>query len=232
MMLHALRLVGLLCLLAWAAVSQAQTTVASSAEADADGFVDLFAGSLANWVEEQHEFFKKKHANVTTWSIQDGVVSCDGSLGNCGFLRYKPKLGDFTLRLEYRLSAGCNSGVGIRAAAPYTTLKPNTLPSNVGLEVQLLDDAGQPAGVQGSGSFYNLRAPSQNAQRPAGQWCNLEIRCQGDHVRVVLNGVVVQDVHFADDLKLVGKPLAGYLSLQNHGHDVQFRHVRLKTDGF
>lgn len=194
-----------------------------------DGFVDLFArGDLSEWVEEQHEFFQQKHPNAMTWAIKDGVVHCDGSLGNCGFLRYKPVLSDFVLRLEYRMSRGCNSGIGIRAAVPYTTLKPNTLPSNVGLEVQLMDDVGKPVTEQSSGAFYGVLAPTRNAQRPADEWCPLEFVCQGDQVRVTLNGEVVQNVRFAAEPKLSKRPLKGYLSLQNHGHDIEFRNVRLK----
>ncbi len=190
--------------------------------------VNLFAsGNLEAFVEEQHIFFKKKHPNVHTWSLREGVLACDGSLGNCGFLRYTKKLDDFHLELEYRTAAGCNSGVCIRSPVPYTTTNPNTLPSNVGFEVQILDDAGKPVDAHCSGAFYGVRAPKVNAAKPAGQWNKQEITCQGTHLRVVLNGQVVQDIDQSKDKRLANRPLQGYLSFQNHGGNAEFRAVWL-----
>src|SRR5262249_48637554 len=83
---------------------------ALAVRADDEGIKLFASGDLSGWVEEQHNFFKAKNPKVATWSIKDGVISCDGSYGNCGFLRYDKKLADFTLRLEYRMSKGCNSG--------------------------------------------------------------------------------------------------------------------------
>ena len=194
-----------------------------------EGFVDLFAGDdLSGWVEEQHNFFKSQHPDVRTWSVKDGVVACDGSRGNCGFLRYRKELGDFTLRLEYRTSKGCNSGVGIRARVPYTTINPNTLPSSVGYEVQILDDAGKPPGKGSSGGFYGVLAPRANASKPAGQWNALEITCTGPKIHVTLNGQVIHDVDRTETAAIRDRVDRGYLSLQNHGHRIEFRNLRLK----
>ncbi len=203
----------------------ADKTVADNAE----NSVDLFApGDLSAWVEEQHGFFKERHNDVHTWSVKDGVLSCDGSYGNCGFLRYREKLADFRLTLEYRTAKRCNSGVCIRSRVPYTTLKPNTLPSHVGFEVQILDDAGKPADIHSTGAFYGVLAPKVNAARPAGQWNTLEITCRGPKIRVVLNGQTVQDADQTQVEKMAGRPLEGYLSFQNHGGNAEFRKVRLK----
>jgi hypothetical protein len=200
-----------------------------AAPAGEDGFVRLFPGdSLSGWVEEQHSFFKRQHPNQHTWSVKQGVVGCDGSLGNCGFLRYEKPLADFVFRLEYCMPKDCNSGVGIRARVPYTTLTPNTLPSNVGFEVQIRDDAGQPATKGSSGAFYNVLAPRVNAARPAGQWNQLEIECRGPRIRVTLNGQCVQDVDQSTIPTIAPRPVVGYLSLQNHGGSIRFRNVRLK----
>lgn len=194
-------------------------------------FTPLLTTDTTGWVEEQHDFFRAKHPNVSTWTVRDGVTRADGSLGNCGFLRYDKKLCDFVLRLEYRVSARCNSGIGLRSPVPYTTLKPNTLPSNLGYEFQIMGDAGQPASDKGTGSFYGQLAPSVNAAKPAGEWNSLEIECRGPRIRATLNGQVVQDIDHTTVPALAKRPECGYLSLQNHGHDVEFRHIRLKELG-
>jgi hypothetical protein len=197
---------------------------------DADGEKLFASGDLKGWVEEQHGFFKKKHPDASTWSVKDGVVACDGSLGNCGFLRYDRKLSDFTLKLEYRVSENCNSGVCIRVPKPYDGNPDATLPSKGGYEVQILDDAGKPATKTSSSSFYNLLAPKENAAKPAGEWNTLEIACRGPRITVTLNGKVVQDVDQATVEAIRDRPREGYILLQNHGHKCEFRNIRLKDE--
>ena len=157
-------------------------------------------------------------------------MACDGSTGNCGFLRYEKKLSDFILRLEYRIAKNCNSGVCIRTRVPYDGYPDKTLPSHVGYEVQILDDAGAPASKTSTGAFYGLVAPRANAARPAGQWNTLEIVCHGPTIRVTLNGQIVQDVDQTKIDVIRDRPRSGYLSLQNHGGNIEFRNIWLKED--
>ena len=187
----------------------------------------LLATDLTGWVEEQHGFYKKKHPNTTTWSVWDGVVHCDGSTGNCGFLRYEKKLCDFTLTLEYRITKKCNSGICFRAALPYTTLNPNTLPSNTGFELQIMDDAEQPASNTGTGAIYNQIAPPENVGKKVGEWNTVELDCRGSVVRAKLNGKLVQDFDYTQIPALAKRESCGYIALQNHGGTADFRNIKL-----
>lgn len=199
--------------------------------AHSDGATKLFArDDLSGWIEEQHNFFKAKNPSVRTWSVKDGVLACDGTTGNCGFLRYEKKLSDFTLRLEFRIAKGCNSGVCIRTRVPYDGQPEKTLPSHVGYEVQILDDAGTPASTTSTGAFYGLVAPQTNAAKPAGQWNTLEIVCRGPKIRVTLNSQVVQDVDQTKIDVIRDRSRSGYLTLQNHGGNIEFRNIRLKEE--
>ncbi len=184
------------------------------------------SGDLTDWVEEQHDFYQKKYPNVKTWSIKDGVVACDGSTGNCGFLRLDKELGDFNLKLEYRLSPNCNSGVCIRSPHPYNG-RPDTLPSHSGYEIQLLDDAGQPCSDTSTGAMYGAVPPCENANRPAGEWNQMEVICRGSKIRVTINGRMVQDLDQTTVPAIKDRPQRGYLLLQNHGHNAEFRDVWL-----
>ena len=200
-------------------------------EASSEKGVRLFANdSLEGWVEEQHGFFAKKHPNAKTWTAEKGIVACDGSLGNCGFLRYDKKIADFTLRLEYRMSKGCNSGVCFRSPQPYNGVPDETIPSRIGYEFQIMDDAGSPPTKTSTGSFYGLAAPIENAAKPAGEWNTLEITCRGPKIRATLNGRVVQDLDQTEVEATKDRPRAGYLLLQNHGHQCEFREIWLKEE--
>jgi hypothetical protein len=205
------------------------SSAALAGDLDETGFVPLVVSNeLTGWVEEQHDFFRAKHPGVTTWSVQDGLLHADGSHANAGFVRYDKKLCDFILRLEYRMSTKCNSGVGLRSPVPYTTLKPNTLPSTLGYEFQIMDDVGKPATDTSTGAFYGRLAPTANAARAAGEWNTLEIECRGPRIKATLNDTVVQDIDHTQVPVFADRQQCGYLSLQNHGHDIDFRNVRLK----
>ncbi len=76
-----------------------------------------------------------------------------------------------------------------------------------------------------------------NASRPAGEWNQLEITCQGSIVRVELNGLKVIDTDFARLTAPIGKfprpyaelPRSGYITLQDHWKPVAFyRNIRIK----
>jgi hypothetical protein len=170
----------------------------------------------------------KAHPNTRTWRVRDGVVSCDGSTGNAGFLRYEHELCDFVLKLEYRMSPGCNTGICIRSPYAYRSRQVITLPSQSGYEVQLCDDAGKEPNDESTGAFYGQLAATQNAAKPAGEWNDLEITCEGPRIRVVLNGKTVQDIDHTKIPALKNRHACGYISLQNHGFNTDFRKVRLK----
>lgn len=132
------------------------------------------------------------------------------------------------LTLEYRMvSKKCNSGICFRAAIPYTTLNPNTLPSNTGFEFQIMDDADQPASKTGTGAIYNQIEPRENAGLKLGEWNTVELECRGTTVRAKLNGKLVQDFDYTKIPALAKRESCGYIALQNHGGTADFRNIKL-----
>jgi len=210
-----------------ALVGMASIAGASALAAD-DGFVDLFNGrDLSGWVVEQRaapDGSPTPKGTPEVWSVAEGRIVCEGN--GYGFLRYDRMLDDFELRVEFRMAAGCNSGIGIRGVK-YTGPK-ETRPSFAGYEIQLLDDGDKPADEHSTGSLYRYVAPKASAMKPAGEWNTISIACRGPRIRVELNGQLLQDVDQSTIPQLSDKPLSGYLSLQNHGHDIEFRNVRPK----
>ena len=97
----------------------------------------------------------------------------------------------------------------------------------------------------GSGEFWELResnlgdakrpfTPRQRADRPLGQWNQMEITVKGDRLWVKLNGEQV-----IENAQLPGLPERGPLALQHHGSKrngqwtsppalVQFRNISIK----
>ncbi len=148
---------------------------------------------------------------------------------------HETKVGDFVLDFDYKLSKGCNSGVFLRTSDLRN-------PVNTGIEIALDDTTGH--GLHDSGALYDLVAPSENAQKPAGEWNHMSITAFGPKIAVVLNGKEVSKINL-DEWNEPGKrpdgsrhkftkvaigklPRIGYFGFQDHGSDCWFKNVRIK----
>ena len=182
----------------------------------AQDFAPLFNGKdLEGW--------EAVGGTIDCWSFREGKVVCKGGKG--GWLCTKEQYGNFEIELDYNLSPSANSGVFIRAPREGRT-------SQVGMEIQILDDDAdihkdiKPA--QHTASIYGVVPPSKPAQKKAGEWNTIRIRCSGDQVTVTLNGEKVVDADMSQYKELKDRPRKGYIGLQNHGSGVEFRNVRLR----
>lgn len=188
-----------------------------TAEEKAAGFRLLFDGhSLDGW---------KPNGKPGSFVVKDGVIVGDrtGKSDSAYWLSTDREYADFELRLQYKLGAGGNSGIFIRA--PH-----NGRTSRMGMEVQLLDDGarkGKP-GVGDTGAIYQVAAAKAFVSRPAGEWNDLCIHCEGPRVQVTLNGQVINDVKMTDFPALKTRPRQGFIGLSAHTKPVQFRSLRLR----
>jgi hypothetical protein len=66
---------------------------------------------------------------------------------------------------------------------------------------------------------FDFRGP-HDAEKPRGEWNELAITCQDDHISVELNGVTVNEAHKV-------WPKRGKILLQCEGSEIFFRHVAL-----
>lgn len=195
----------------------------------------MFNGQdLTGWVVEGTKDFaakdaKKDDPKTPIWTVKDGSINCAGT--GFGFLRYDREVSDFVYHVEFKLSKGCNSGIGIRHDK--FNGKAETRPSFSGYEIQLLDDGAKktPPDKHSTASLYRYVAATKHAVKPAGEWNTIDIECRGSKIKITLNGEVVQDVDQATNAEIKDKPLKGYVSVQNHGKAVEFKNLKLKVLG-
>jgi len=164
-----------------------------------------------------------------TWTAEKDELVCSGE--GSGWLRTEKEYENYVLRLEFQIAPSGNSGVFIHAPEKGRS-------SRLGFEVQILDDAGKPANKTCTGSLYEVLAPTKNMAKPAGEWNQEEITCDGPHITVTLNGEKVIDMR-TDDPILNGIPdksfhpslrqKRGYIGLQNHNTGVRFRNIRVRA---
>ena len=197
-----------------------------------EGFRVLFDGSsLEHWRGYQSEEIGKG------WKIDGDALQFDGSGG--GDIVTKEAFESFELRFEWKVAKAANSGVMYRVtlgdAAPYFS----------GPEFQILDDAAHADGAgqnTSASALYGLYAPEHKTLRPVGEWNTARIVIHGNHVEHWLNGAQVVTAEFGSEdwnqrvqnskfksWEQFGIHAKGHICLQDHGDEVWYRHIRIKT---
>ncbi|HVU86114.1 MAG TPA: DUF1080 domain-containing protein [Pirellulales bacterium] len=165
---------------------------------------------------------------ASSWKVEDGLLFCSGQ--GSGWLSTDKEYGNFELELEFRVPANGNSGVFLRA--PH---KGN--PAFEGMEIQVLDDYGPDytnlKPTQYCGSLYDVAPASPRVSKKAGEWQKMQIICNGNSVKVSLNGTQIVNADLtAHPDKLPTHPglkrTTGYLGLQNHGSRLDYRNIRIR----
>ena len=160
------------------------------------------------------------------WVVEDKVIRTAGN--GFGFLRYDRKFTDFVYHVEYRMVKGANSGLGIRTGVFDSKQSTATRPSIFSYEVQLLDDADKQPDKHSTGSLYRYVAPTALANKAAPEWNTVEVECIGPKIRISFNGKEVLNADQSTIEEIKNKPLSGYVCVQAHSKQVEFRNLRIK----
>lgn len=152
-----------------------------SAEEQQAGFELLFDGTnLDKWTGAKN-----------TYVPIDGAIYVSAQYGSEGNLYTTKKYSDFVFRFEFCfVRPGINNGVGIRTSEGVDA-------AYEGMEIQILDhDDPIYKGLreyQVHGSVYGIIPAKRIKHKPLGEWNYEEIRAEGDHITVTLNGEVLVD---------------------------------------
>ena len=183
--------------------------------------------AIAAMAPAERAAYLEKHAaeGRAHWRVEQG----DGGpeLVNDGegpYLWTAKDYADFELSLDWKITAGTDSGVYIRGCP----------------QVQIWDpDAADPRGNGnrfGSGGLWNNpksgpnnrgKDPSERADKPMGEWNTFVIRVVGSTVTVHLNGVEVVNEAQLENYWDRSLPLfpVGPIILQTHGGETRWRNV-------
>lgn len=203
----------------------------SEAEREA-GWQLLFDGdSTAGWRGYQRD------SMPAGWTVEEGALHFEGKGENSTTIVTTGQYDHFELRLEWKIGPKGNSGIIYRATEdtedPYRT----------GPEYQVLDNRAldDPEGSKHqAGALYGLYAPSEDATRPVGQYNEARIVVRGDHIEHWMNGTKLLEAEIGSEEwqeRVAGTKFAdwpqfaeateGRIALQDHGHPVWFRDIKL-----
>jgi len=158
-----------------------------------------------------------------SWRVENGMIRCTGKPN--GFLRSKKIYKNFILRADWRFQKEGwvpnkdeewpNAGFFINAG-PVNDGWP------VSHEVQgYFGEAGSLFGVRGGKVTGAKRGPFVKDRPPFGSWDHYEITQENGHIRVVLNGRLVNEGSDAE-------PSQGNICLQSEGWPVDYHKVEIK----
>jgi hypothetical protein len=174
-------------------------------------WVPLFNGKdLTGW----------KNNGEEKWAVEQGTILCESAANKYGYLTTEKTYRDFDLRLKFKGEAAGNSGVFLHSHI--IGINPEHGPDIEGMQVEVDPSVGKhTGGLYESGGRGWVKMPTaegEQALRP-GEWNELEVSIQGNHIVTQLNGVKIVD--YAD---AAPKFTDGVIGLQIHtGGGVKMR---------
>jgi len=145
--------------------------------------------------------------------------------GGMGLLWHSTELNEYSLKLDWKLKKDDNGGVFVGFPDPGND---PWVAVDQGYEIQI--DATDEAD-RTTGAVYTFQGADpeavERALKPVGSWNSYEIRVEGQTIKVVLNGELVNDFVSTDPARDLAQ---GFIGLQNHGQGeaVSYRDVRVK----
>jgi len=145
------------------------------------------------------------------WSLDESDDSVMADSGT-GFLVTPVSYANFEMRLEFWVDEPANSGIFMRCQDP------NDIGASSCYEVNIYDTREDP--TYRTGAIVNVAEPSEFINA-GGQWNTYEIRADGSHLTVTLNGIQTVDVEDSTHA-------SGPIGLQYSAGVVKFRNVQIR----
>ena len=172
------------------------------------------------------------------WQVVDGTLK---RVKPAADIITKEKFKNFELSLEWNIAKNGNSGIFYRASEDADD---NAIYWSAP-EMQVLDDVGHPDGqsrLTAAGADYGLYPSPAGVVKGPGQWNQVRLVVNGNHVEHWLNGVKVVQYELGSpdwEAKLkaskfaphprYGRNAEGYIGLQEHEYPVTFRNIKIRV---
>jgi hypothetical protein len=205
-----------------------------------DGFTSLFNGkNLKGW---------KTPAGKHAWKVVDGVIDYEAKGGN---LTTEKSFGNYVLRIDWRFKRTAGPPYNAKLFDADGNVTGNKPVSNADSGIFVRGSGKSQVNLWcwpcGSGQLWAFHRskdpiirkgaiPKVNADKPVGQWNEMEITMQGETLTLVLNGRTV-----IDQSRMPGIGTKGPIVLQHHGGYneksktwspasalIQFRNINIK----
>ena len=152
--------------------------------------------------------------------VEEGTLLLKTPQNYPNWLRTEKEYENFVLRLEYRMSGWCETGLFLHAPL-YGDL------AESGLRIHLRHDRTE-EGSRSTGGIYDVAPPLTLANKPINEWNALEVHMDWPVLRVKLNDVLIQDVNLEASDALRGKARRGYIGLDDLNCRIRYRNLQIR----
>jgi hypothetical protein len=187
--------------------------------------IELLNGrDLAGWTAVLAD---EKATAADVWTVRDGVLHCKGEPR--GYLRTeRDDFANYVLRVQWRFPPGTkggNSGVLVHTSTPGAIgIWPKSLEAQLNhLNAGDIWVIGETCQIENAAERVKGRRHlnlTDDSEKPIGEWNQFEIICDGDDLKIKVNGVLVNHVTKCSAAK-------GAICLQSEGAEVEFREMVL-----
>jgi len=170
------------------------------------------ASIAAGWISlfDGESLFGFKSESEVDWKVVDGAITA--TAGRVGLLRTTSQFSDFHLSLAFRADPNTNSGVFVRTSPKPKKVKKDCFEVNIA----------PPDNPFPTGGIVGRQKASVSAVEHVGDWTQMQIVCDGDSVKVWVNGEQVNDLES-------GNPGRGFIGLQFNKGNIAFKNIFLRS---
>ncbi len=186
--------------------------------------VELFNGKdFSGWT-----FHSRTNSDPSaTWTITNGVIHCSGQ--PFGYMRTEQSFQNYKLTVEWRFVKTApradNTGILLHVQSP-----DKIWPRAIECQGQsrrhgdLILMGGATCKVDGQQKSGRVAMKGDSNEKPVGEWNTYEIICQGDTMKVSVNGKLLNE---AADCSVS----SGFIAIQSEGGEFEVRRVTLERLG-
>ena len=202
--------------------------IASSVNAE---WIVLFDGEKVNGLRGY-----KQKGLPDSWVIVDGALKTIP--GHGVDLISEDVYKNFELELEWKVPKGGNSGIFYFATEEGKHIYESAP------EMQVLDNIAHKDGLRDvttAGSLYDLIAPIKNVVKTVGEFNQVRIKVQDNHVEHWLNGIKILEYEYQSEhmkaliakskfktMPLFAKASSGHIGLQGDHGEIWYRNIRIR----
>jgi len=202
--------------------------IASSVNAE---WIVLFDGEKVNGLRGY-----KQKGLPDSWVIVDGALKTIP--GHGVDLISEDVYKNFELELEWKVPKGGNSGIFYFATEEGKHIYESAP------EMQVLDNIAHKDGLRDvttAGSLYDLIAPIKNVVKTVGEFNQVRIKVEDNHVEHWLNGIKILEYEYQSEhmkaliakskfktMPLFAKASSGHIGLQGDHGEIWYRNIRIR----
>ncbi|HVV99327.1 MAG TPA: family 16 glycoside hydrolase [Planctomycetaceae bacterium] len=176
------------------------------------------AATAAGYQEKIYTFVKWQRKGPRDWSpTAEGEYTAAAGKQAGSLLLSPHEYSNFELSLEWKTTASTGQG-GV-----YFRYPGKGKPLETAFKIHLANDAGVGPDKFCTGSLFNVASPTANKTKPAGAWNTLQMRVEGDRVKVTINGdQVLETTASSQEI-----PSTGFVALDGELGGIVYRKILL-----